>query len=134
MLVVGDLNPDLLVWGEDPVPRFGQQERDASMYMTLGGSAGHLRGGLRAAWVADVAGRVGRATTISGSVALGALRARGVDVGGVRVLAERRTGLSIHFLRADDRAILTERGAMAEVRVDDAMAALSTRSRPRTCI
>ena len=29
VLVVGDLNPDLLVWGEDPVPRFGQQERDA---------------------------------------------------------------------------------------------------------
>ena len=40
VLTVGDLNPDLLVSGEDVIPRFGQQERYASMYMTLGGSAG----------------------------------------------------------------------------------------------
>src|ERR1700760_4417945 len=100
--LVGDLNPDLLVWGEDPVPRFGQQERDASMYMTLGGSAGIFAAGC---------GRLGLPTSLVasigdddlGQVAMGALRARGVEVGDVRVRAGERTGLSIHFLRDDDR-------------------------------
>jgi ribokinase len=120
VLVVGDLNPDLLVSGTDPVPRFGQQERDADMYMTLGGSAGIFAAGCA---------RLGLATALAatvgdddlGRVALAALRERGVDVGPVRVLAGRRTGLSIHFLRGDDRAILTERGAMQAVSIDDAL-------------
>ncbi len=124
VLVVGDLNPDLLVWSEDPVPRFGQQERYASMYMTLGGSAGIF---------AAACARLGLDTALCaavgdddlGRVALGALTARGVDVSPVRVIAGARTGLSIHFLRAGDRAILTERGAMADVRVDDAVSALA---------
>src|ERR1700748_3865736 len=85
VLVVGDLNPDLLVWGDDPVPRFGQQERDASMYMTLGGSAGIFAAGC---------GRLGLSTSLVaavgdddlGRVALAALYGSGVDVTGVRVL------------------------------------------------
>src|SRR4051794_38475335 len=45
VLVVGDLNPDLLVSGDDVMPRFGQRERYASIYMTLGGSAGIFAAG-----------------------------------------------------------------------------------------
>lgn len=124
VLVVGDLNPDLLVSGEDPVPHFGQQERDAEMYMTLGGSAG-----IFAAGCARLGVRTALAAVVGdddlGRVALSALRERGVDVNPVRVLAQQRTGLSIHFLRDGDRAILTERGAMQSLSVDDALPYLS---------
>jgi ribokinase len=123
VLTVGDLNPDLLVSGDDVVPRFGQQERYAQMYMTLGGSAGIFaagaaRLGLRTALVACVG------DDPLGSVALEALRSRGVDVGPVRRLAGERTGLTIHFLRGDDRAMLTELGALAAVAASDAIAHL----------
>src|SRR3954452_21908812 len=83
VLVVGDLNPDLLGSGEDVVARFGQQERYASMYMTLGGSAGIFaagaaRLGLRTALVACIG------DDAVGDVALAALQARGVDAAPVR--------------------------------------------------
>jgi ribokinase len=124
VLVVGDLNPDLLVSGEDPLPRFGQQERHADMYMTLGGSAGIFaagcaRLGLPTALVATIG------DDDLGRLARSALRERGVDVEPVLELVGRRTGLSIHFLRTDDRGILTEPGAMQAVSVDDALRHLS---------
>ena len=124
VLVVGDLNPDLLVSGDDLVPRFGQRERYASMYMTLGGSAGIFaagaaRLGLRTALVACIG------DDPLGDVSLSALRARGVDAGAVRRVAGARTGLTIHFLRAGDRAMLTEPGALALVSASDAIAHLS---------
>jgi ribokinase len=123
VLVVGDLNPDLLVSGKDVMPRFGQQERYASMYMTLGGSAGIFaagaaRLGLRTVLVACIG------DDAVGDMALSALRARGVDSGPVRRLAGARTGLTIHFLRDGDRAMLTEPGTFAEVTVRDAIAQL----------
>src|SRR3954466_14116776 len=94
------------------------------MYMTLGGSAGIFaagcaRLGLETALVAAVG------DDDLGRVALAGLRERGVDVDAVRVLAHQRTGLSIHFLRDGDRAILTERGAMQSVSVGDALPCLS---------
>jgi sugar/nucleoside kinase (ribokinase family) len=124
VLVVGDLNPDLLVSGDDLVPRFGQRERYASMYMTLGGSAGIFaagaaRLGLRTALVACIGD-----DTLA-EVSLSALRARGVDVSPVRRVAGERTGLTIHFLRAGDRAMLTEPGAFALVSASDAIAHFS---------
>jgi ribokinase len=124
VLVVGDLNPDLLVSGDDLVPRFGQRERYASMYMTLGGSAGIFaagaaRLGLRTALVACIG------DDALGEVSVGELRARGVDVSPVRRVAGARTGLTIHFLRDGDRAMLTEPGAFAAVRASDAIAHLT---------
>ncbi len=46
VLVVGDLNPDLLVSGEELAPRWGQAERDAEMRLVLGGSAGIAAAGM----------------------------------------------------------------------------------------
>ena len=123
VLTVGDLNPDLLVSGEDVIPRFGQQERYASMYMTLGGSAG-----IFAAGAARLGLRTGLVACVGddplGAAMVDMLRARGVRSGAVRRAAGERTGLTIHFLRKDDRAMLTERGAFASVQAGDAMAHL----------
>jgi ribokinase len=115
VLAVGDVNPDLLVTG-DVTPRFGQAEQDVRARMALGGSAaifatGAARLGLRTALVATIGdddlGRTTRAMLV----------ARGVEDGLVRVDPERPTGLSINLQRDDDRAILTERGAMTALDV-----------------
>jgi sugar/nucleoside kinase (ribokinase family) len=122
VLAVGDLNPDLLVSG-DVIPRFGQAEQDVTARLTLGGSAGIFaagaaRLGLRTALVATIGdddlGRAARAMLVD----------RGVDVSLVAVDRERPTGLSINLQRDDDRAILTDRGAITELDVGAAVAAI----------
>jgi sugar/nucleoside kinase (ribokinase family) len=126
VLTVGDLNPDLLVSGDDVMPRFGQKERYASMYMTVGGSAG-----IFAAGAARLGLRTGLVACVGddplGAVMTDMLRDRGVDTDAVRRVAGERTGLTIHFLRDDDRAMLTERGAFAAVQASDAIAHLTAR-------
>jgi ribokinase len=122
VLAVGDLNPDLLVTG-DVTPRFGQAEQDVSAHLTLGGSAGIFaagaaRLGLRTAIAATIGDDdLGRATRAM-------LVARGVDVSLVAVDPDRPTGLSINLQRDDDRAILTDRGAIPALDVAAAVAAL----------
>lgn len=122
VLAVGDLNPDLLVTG-DVTPRFGQAEQDVSTHLTLGGSAaifaaGAARLGLRAAIAATIGDDdLGRATRAM-------LAARGVAIGLVAVDPGRPTGLSINLQRDDDRAILTDRGAIPALDVAAAVAAV----------
>jgi ribokinase len=122
VLAVGDLNPDLLVTG-DVTPRFGQAEQDVSAQLTLGGSAGIFaagaaRLGLRTAIAATIGDDdLGRATRAM-------LVARGVDDGLVRVDPALPTGLSINLQREDDRAILTDRGAIPTLDVGAAVAAV----------
>ena len=122
VLAVGDLNPDLIVTG-DVTPRFGQAEQDVSAHLTLGGSAGIFavgatRLGLRTALVATVGdddlGLATRAMLVD----------RGVDASLVAVDPSRPTGLSIHLQRGDDRAILTERGAITELDLTTAVHAI----------
>jgi sugar/nucleoside kinase (ribokinase family) len=116
VLAVGDVNPDLLVTG-DAVPRFGQAEQDVAARLTLGGSAaifaaGAARLGLRTAIAAAIGDdELGRA-------ALALLVGRGVDVSALRTLPGRTTGLSILLQHGDDRAILTDRGAIAALDVE----------------
>jgi ribokinase len=122
VLAVGDANPDLLVSG-DVTPRFGQAEQDVAARMTLGGSAaifaaGAARLGLRVALAATIGDDdLGRATRAM-------LVARGVDVALVRSDPELATGLSINLQRDDDRAILTDRGAIPALDLAAAVAAV----------
>jgi sugar/nucleoside kinase (ribokinase family) len=118
LVVLGDCNADLLVRGDEVGPAFGQQERLVEeMNLTIGGSggicaAGAARLGLRVAMIGvlgdDVFGRFMRDR----------LSARGVDVSAVRTDPHVPTGLSIHLLRGDDRAILTHPGTIARLRPD----------------
>ena len=114
LLVLGDCNPDLVLAG-DVEPSFGQAERvvdDAEL--TIGGSAailacGAARLGLRAA-VASVVG-----SDALGRFMLDALTQRGVDVSGVVVRAEARTGVTVVLVRGSDRAMLTALGTINEL-------------------
>ena len=121
LLVIGDVNADLILSGDDPVPVFGQVEKlvDDGV-LTVGGSSAIAAGG---------AARLGLRTACVGVVgddSLGAwlrstLEERGVDVSAFRVDPSRSTGITVVLAdRArDDRAILSALGAASTLSCDD---------------
>ncbi len=129
LLVVGDVNPDIVVADPDPQPLFGQAERIVdTIRLTIGGSStiaacAAARLGLRVALV----GAVG--DDALGRLTLDAVAARGVDVSGCRVVQGVPTGASVILAGAEDRAILTATGAIGELRASDVPEALVRRAR-----
>jgi sugar/nucleoside kinase (ribokinase family) len=129
LVVVGEINPDVVVTDPDPVPAFGQAERMVESIRLVPGSssviaamgAAHL--GLRVAMV----GVVG--DDALGRFMLDALAGRGIDVSACRVAAGRPTGASVILGNERDRAILTALGTIADVRASDVPAGLLARAR-----
>jgi sugar/nucleoside kinase (ribokinase family) len=121
LLVLGELNPDLILRGQDPAPEFGQIEKlvDTAL-LTVGSSSAILacaaaRLGLRTAF----AGLVG--DDVLGRFMLDELEARGVDTVGCVIDDGAATGVSV-ILDAPGsdagRAIVTAPGAMASFGAD----------------
>lgn len=125
VLVVGDVNPDLLLRG-DVVPAFGQREQllDGAE-LVIGGSAGIT---------AHALARLGRPVGLVAAIgidALGAgqrqdLTAAGVDTSTLIERTEHATGVSIVLSRGDDRAILTHPGAIPTLTGAEVATALHT--------
>jgi sugar/nucleoside kinase (ribokinase family) len=119
VLVIGDANVDLILRGEDIVPDFGQAEKlveDASM--ELGGSAaifacGASRLGLKVGFI----GKLGEDTF--GKFLKNVMDERGIDTSPIWMASSRRTGLTVHFSRPHDRAMLTFPGTINELSCDD---------------
>jgi sugar/nucleoside kinase (ribokinase family) len=129
LLVVGEINPDVVVSDPDPVPVFGQAERVVASIRLVPGSssvitaAGAARLGLRVAMV----GVVG--DDALGRFMLEAMADLGIDVSACRVAAARPTGASVILGSASDRAILTATGTIADVRAADVPPSLLARAR-----
>ncbi|WP_435134293.1 carbohydrate kinase family protein [Actinacidiphila sp. bgisy144] len=131
LLVIGDVNPDVVV-GPLPGPlAFGQREQLVPTgLLTLGGSAaimacGAARLGLKVAF----AGRIGDDDT--GAYVRAALAARGVHTDALRVDGDLPSPLTAVLNRAaddggenGDRAILTAPGTLAATSGDDVPAEL----------
>jgi sugar/nucleoside kinase (ribokinase family) len=129
VLAAGDLNVDLLLSG-CPAPEPGKERLAAGMNYTLGGSAAIFACNL-AALGARVcfAAKVGR--DAPGEFCLDQLRACGVDVSGVCLSDEHRTGISV-ILAVEgqaQKAILTYRGAMERLEEADLPNELLRRAR-----
>ena len=129
LLVLGDVNPDLVLSDATMAVAFGQAETlvdDAEL--TIGGSG---------AIMACAAARLGMRTALAGVVGddqFGAfmvreVSARGVDVSGVVVSGEVRTGLTVVLTRPGDRAILTYPWAIAAMTAARVDAGLLARAR-----
>jgi sugar/nucleoside kinase (ribokinase family) len=129
LLVLGDINPDLILSDAAMEVAFGQAETlvdDAQL--TVGGSGAIMacaaaRLGLRVA----LAGLVG--DDQFGAFMLREVSRRGVDVSGVVVDGGARTGLTVVLARPGDRAILTFPGAIAAMAADRIDAGLLARAR-----
>jgi sugar/nucleoside kinase (ribokinase family) len=116
LLVLGDVNPDLVLHGGDVTPAFGQAERLVDeARLTVGGSGailacGAARLGLRVA----IVGVVG--DDLFGAFMRERLVERGVDVSGLVVDPELPTGLTVVLSGDTDRAILTSLGTISALR------------------
>jgi sugar/nucleoside kinase (ribokinase family) len=129
ILVLGEINPDVIVRGVDPRPQFGQVERLVDAIDLVVGSSsaifacGAARLGLRIAFV----GVVG--DDAMGRFMLDAMRACGVDVSACRVDEAVPTGASVILVGDGDRAILTAAGTVPLLRDADVPAGLLDRAR-----
>ncbi len=118
LLVIGEINPDLVLRGHDVVPEFGQAEKLVEeARLTMGSSSvitacGAARLGLSVAFV----GLVG--DDEFGRFMLKGMQERGIDVSSCVVDESIATGMSVILSRPDDRAILTYPGTMPHLRVE----------------
>ncbi|ADP83574.1 carbohydrate kinase family protein [Pseudofrankia inefficax] len=121
MLVVGDLNPDLVLQG-DVVPRFGQAEQllDTAA-LVVGGSAGITAHGLarlgRPVALAAAIGADGFGATMTSTLA----RA-GVDTSALVIRPDQPTGLTVVLSTGPDRAILTLPGTIPTLTAAEVLA------------
>ena len=112
LLVVGEINPDLILRGPDVTPAFGQAEKLVqAAALTIGSSSvimacGAARLGLRTAFI-GVAG-----DDEFGRFMLAQMAGRGIDTSGCVVDAALHTGVSVILSQPHDRAILTYAGAI----------------------
>ena len=129
LLVLGEVNPDIVVRAADPRPVFGQVERWVDgIDLVIGSSSvifacGAARLGLRTAF----AGVVG--DDALGRFMLGAMAERGLEISAVRIDPHLPTGASVILSAASDRAILTAPGTIPRLRVADVPDALVARAR-----
>ncbi|NSC20173.1 carbohydrate kinase family protein [Streptomyces albus subsp. chlorinus] len=117
LLVIGDVNPDVVVGPLDGPLAFEQREQlVGSGTLTLGGSAAIMAcGAARLGLQVALAGRVG--DDEAGEFVRDALAVRGVDTAALRVDPDLPTPLTVVVTRGEgtgaDRAILTSPGALA---------------------
>ena len=129
VLVVGEINPDIVVADPNPVPAFDEVERIVgSISMTVGSSSaifacGAARLGLRVAFT----GVVG--DDAFGRYMLDELAGRGIDVSACTVDPERPTGATVILTSGSDRAILTAMGSIGTLDVETIPPALTDRAR-----
>jgi sugar/nucleoside kinase (ribokinase family) len=129
LLVVGEINPDLIVRGPDVRPAFGQEEKLVDeAALTIGSSSailacGAARLGLHTAFV----GVVGEDQF--GRYMLDAMAERGIDVSACVVDPDLHTGMSVILSQPHDRAILTYPGAIGALRPEQVDRGLLRRAR-----
>jgi sugar/nucleoside kinase (ribokinase family) len=129
ILVVGEINPDIVVADPDPVPAFNEVERLVdSVRMTVGSSSAIFAcGAARLDLAVAMVGVVGR--DAFGRFMMDALQDRGVDVSGVTVDPQLATGATVILTSGRDRAILTAMGAIGALDVDRVPGELLARAR-----
>ncbi|MCY3833509.1 MAG: PfkB family carbohydrate kinase [Chloroflexi bacterium] len=119
IIVFGDTCVDLILRDEDVAPQFGQVEKTVAGYdLVMGGSccifaAQAAKLGLRVA----ILGRVGE--DYFGKLIVDALADAGVDTRYIEARADLRTGITVHLVQGDDRAMLTHMGSLNALTADD---------------
>ena len=129
IVVVGEINPDIIVADTDPVPIFDEVERVVdAIRMTVGSSSaifacGAARLGLRIAFC----GVVG--DDALGRFMLDAMAERGIDVSACVVDPLLPTGATVIMTSGSDRAMLTAMGTIGALDVDAVPSSLIARAR-----
>jgi sugar/nucleoside kinase (ribokinase family) len=119
ILVVGEINPDLILQGKDVTPAFGQAEKLVeNAALTIGSSS---------VIFACAAAKLGLSVTFVGIVGddvfghymLKEMQQRGIDTTHCIISQKETTGFSVILSQPHDRAILTHAGSIASLRYGD---------------
>jgi sugar/nucleoside kinase (ribokinase family) len=119
LITFGDLCVDLIISGRDVVPEFGQVEKLVDDYSAeMGGSCSIFacqaaRLGMKVA----ILGRVGQ--DVFGELIIQELKSAGVDTRHVIVDPAYHTGVGLHLVKDNDRAMLTYLGALNAIEQAD---------------
>jgi sugar/nucleoside kinase (ribokinase family) len=119
LLVIGEINPDLILQGQDVTPAFGQAEKLVeNAVLTIGSSSvifacGAARLGLKVIFV----GIVG--DDVFGHFMLNQMQQRGINTSHCSMSKQEITGFSVILSQPNDRAILTHAGSIASLRYSD---------------
>lgn len=118
ILVVGEINVDFVFKGCHSAPALGREVLADDFVMTPGSSAMICAMGLaRLGNPVSFHGKLG--TDASGTFCLQALRDAGIDTASLQPNGGLRTGVTASLSTAQDRALVTFPGAMAELRAED---------------
>ena len=112
VLVVGEINPDIVVADPDPAPVFGEVERLVrSIRMTVGSSSAiFASGAARLDLRVGFCGVVG--DDVLGRYMLEEMTGRGIDISACAVDPDRPTGATVILSNGTDRAMLTALGTI----------------------
>jgi sugar/nucleoside kinase (ribokinase family) len=125
VLVVGEVNPDLVLRG-DRFPEAGKEVIVDDFAMTLGSASAICAMGL--ARLGDAVAFIGKVGADPwGEYCLDTMRAAGIDVTGIRRDPALKTGVTVSITTSRDRALVSFIGAIGALRAadvpDDAFAA-----------
>ncbi len=118
ILVIGELNPDLILASLTSPPRPGREVIARDFALRLGSSSAICASGL--AKLGEQVAFLGKAgADVFGKLCVRFLVESGVDVELVRLEPELKTGLTVSISEAD-RALVTHPGAMESLRAEEA--------------
>lgn len=117
-LIIGELNPDLILQGYRTFPSAGREVLVEDAVLALGSASAICAAGLaRLGNRVSFAAKVGR--DMWGDFCLEALSNAGVDVSSVIRDPAVKTGLTVSITSSRDRALVTYTGAIAALRASD---------------
>ena len=118
VLVVGELNVDLLLYGIGQPPELGKEILADRMTLTMGSSSAIFAANLAA--LGSRTGFIGRlGKDVFGDLVRESLEAAGVQTGGLMVREEEVTGATVVLGWGGDRAMVTHKGAMDHLAAED---------------
>lgn len=119
LVVVGEINPDIILRADDLKPEYGQAEKLIdSASLTVGASAvivaaGAAKLGLKVAFVGLVA------DDLFAKYMLQEMQDLNIDISRIVTKPELKSGFSIIFLEKNDRAIMTYAGSIDKLQYSD---------------
>ncbi len=118
VVVVGELNVDLILDQIQGLPELGKEKIAGAMTLTLGSSSAIFASNLSALGArAGFIGKLGE--DAFGDLVISSLQRRGVAVERIIVQQKIGTGATVVINDARDRAMLTYKGAMDNLRLED---------------
>ena len=116
--VIGELNIDIILNGNDSLPEIGKEILARQMNITLGSSAAIFASNLSSLGAkVNFIGKLGK--DVFGDIVLQTLTLKGVDTGCIQRQEELRTGATVVLNFGEDRAMVTHPGAMEYLNAGD---------------